>query len=105
MATVTSSKIRKPQSVRFLYKNPAVEGRTGKLESRSVTLTVDNIEVELHSLVAVAKELKLTPMRVLQLVKERQLEAHRIGRDWFVLDQDLRNFKARRQRAEMEKKR
>ena len=90
---------RKAKSVTVIYENPAVEGRTGKLASRSVTLTVDGREVTLHSLVGVAKQLDLSPMRVLQLVKEHQLTAHRVGRDWFVLDQDLIHFKAeRRQR-------
>ena len=94
---------RKARSVTFIYENPAVEGRTGKLASRSVTLTVDGREVKLHSLVAVAKELDLTPMRVLQLVKERQLAAHRVGRDWVVLDQDLRQFKAQRRQSKRER--
>lgn len=78
------------------YENPAVEGRTGKLRSRAVILRAAvlgrKVEIKVHALGSVARHLGCTPSRVLQLVKSHKLKGYRLGRDWFVLDEDFRDF-------------
>jgi len=41
----------------------------------------------------VAQKLNLTPSRVRQLIMAGRLPAEKIGRDLFVKEQDLKNFK------------
>ena len=89
----------KSVTIAALRRNPAVEGRTGKLQSPSLILMIDDeVDVELFTLLGAGQELRVTPMRVLQLIREHQLKALRIGRDWFVLKQDLQAFKKVRSR-------
>lgn len=91
--------IRHPH-VRVRHTNPAVQGRTGKLSTGTITLEVGGRdEVIFHTLSAVAKKLGRTPARVSQLINSGELRANRWGRDLFVLDQDLREFVNRQSSA------
>ena len=63
----------------------------------------DDTYLELLTIPAVAQELKLTTPRVLQLIRDRQLEAHRLGRIWVVLEQDLHAFVERKREEFAEK--
>jgi len=47
----------------------------------------------LKTLPEVAQKLRLTRVRVWQLVQSGSLPAEKIGRDWFVKEDDLKNFK------------
>jgi len=92
---VTMRKKRKPKTVQVMYKNPARSGRTGKLQSRSMILVVDNKEVEIHSLLGAAQILECSSVHVLQLIQAGELRAHRISRDWLILGSDLEEFRIR----------
>jgi excisionase family DNA binding protein len=92
---VTMVKKRKPKIVRVIYKNPAESGRTGKLRSRSMTVVIDDTEVEIHSLLGAAQILECSSVHVLHLIQARELKAHRIGRDWLILGSDLEEFRSR----------
>jgi excisionase family DNA binding protein len=93
---VTMRKKRKPKVVKVMYKNPAGSGRTGKVQSRSMTLMIDNMEIEMHSLIGAAQILGCSSVHVLQLIQAEELKAHRIGRDWLILGSDLDEFRTRR---------
>ena len=43
--------------------------------------------------IQVAKKLKITTARVRQLILANRLPAQKIGRDWFIKEQDLLNYK------------
>ena len=62
-------KARKPKVVKVMYRNPAGSGRTGKVQSRSMTLVIDNTEVEIHSLIGAARIL-LSSWEVTAFVSE-----------------------------------
>ena len=100
---VTMRKTRKPKVVKVMYKNPAGSGRTGKLRSRSMTLVIDNTEVEIHSLLGAAQILGCSSVHVLQLIQAGELKAHRIGRDWLIFGPDLEEFRTRRREVIIEK--
>jgi excisionase family DNA binding protein len=92
---VTMRKRRKPKIVQVMYNNPAGSGRTGKLQSRSMTLVIDNAEVEIHSLLGAAQILECSSVHVLHLIQASELKAHRIGRDWLIFGSDLEDFRIR----------
>jgi excisionase family DNA binding protein len=100
---VKMAKKRKPRIVQVMYKNPAGSGRTGKLQSRSMTIVIDDTEVEIHSLLGAAQILECSSVHVLQLIQAGELRAHRIGRDWLILGSDLEDFRIR-QREFIKKK-
>jgi excisionase family DNA binding protein len=93
---VKVQKARKPKVVKVMYRNPAGSGRTGKVQSRSMTLVIDNTEVEIHSLIGAAQILGCSSVHVLQLIQAGELKAHRIGRDWLILGSNLDEFRIRR---------
>jgi excisionase family DNA binding protein len=100
---VTKGKKRKAKIVQVVYKNPAGSGRTGKLRSRSMTVVIDNTEVEIHSLLGAAQILRCTSVHILQLIQAGELKAHRIGRDWLIFGPHLEEFRARRREVIIEK--
>jgi excisionase family DNA binding protein len=100
---VTMRKRRKPKIVQVMYKNPAGSGRTGKLQSRSMTLAIDNTEVEIHSLLGAAQILECSSVHVLQLIQAGELKAHKIGRDWLIFGPHLEEFRTKRRAAIMER--
>lgn len=81
------SKTRRPARVRVIYKNPALQGRTGRFRTRTIWLPDHGISI--HSVLGVADVLKCTPVRVLQLIQEGKLRAHRMGKEWIVFGPDL----------------
>jgi len=83
---------RPAKHVRVLYHNPSVPTRSGKLAAPSVTFDVDGRSFDVHTVYGVAKILRRSPARVQQLLETQKLAGHRIGRDWLVLDLDLRRF-------------
>jgi hypothetical protein len=68
-----------------------------------MTVYVGRRPLVIHSLIGAARELKCTPVRVLQLLKQGQLVGHRLGKDWLVLGPDLEEYK-KRQRARLRKR-
>ena len=92
MPRIQAAHGREPKCVMVLHSNPAIPGRTGHLHTGSITLRVDGIDVALHSVLAVAKRLRITSMRVLQLIQTGRLKAHRFSRDWFVLEKELQDY-------------
>ncbi len=94
--TVIMRKTRKPKVVKVMYKNPAGSGRTGRVQSRSMTLVIDNREVEIHTLIGAAQILGCSSVHVLQLIQAEELKAYRIGRDWLIFGPDLDDFRTRR---------
>ena len=73
-------------------RNPTTLEAVRDAQSRLVMELPNNARLQLLTIPAVANQLKLTPPRVLQLIRDRQLEAHRLGRIWVVLEQDLLSF-------------
>ena len=62
----------------------------------------NNTNLAILTIPAVADGLKLTAPRVLQLIRDRQLKAWRLGRIW-VLEKDLHSF-VERKREEFAKR-
>ena len=58
----------------------------------------DSTRLEILTVQAVADLLKLTTPRVLQLIRDRQLQAWQLGRIWVVLEQDLHSFVERKRK-------
>lgn len=94
---------REPRNVRVLYRNPAVRTRSGKLTHGSVTFEVDGRRFEVHTVYGVAAILGRSAPRVQQLIESEKLPGYRVGRDWLVLDRDLRRF-IRTERAKVRKR-
>ena len=85
-------RMREARTVRVSFRNPGVRTRAGKLRAGSVIFEVDGREFEVHTVYGVAKILCRSAVRVQQLLEARKLRGYRIGRDWLVLDLDLRGF-------------
>ncbi len=100
MALVSRRKVREARSVRVVYENPLTVARRGNLTAGTVRLIADNVLVTLHTVYGAAKRLRRSAVRVQQLIEDKQLRAHKFGRDWLILDADLKNFPDRSQRAE-----
>lgn len=93
MAFVSKCKVREARSVRVTYENPMAVARRGKLTPGTVNLTTDNnVLVKLHTIYGAAKRLRRSAVRVQQLIEDKQLRAYKFGRDWLILDVDLKDF-------------
>jgi hypothetical protein len=92
MPEVTTVKTHPAKTVAVVYRNPGVRTRTGKLRAGSVIFVVDGREFEVHTVYGAAKTLGRSAVRVQQLLEARKLRGYRVGRDWLVLDLDLRRF-------------
>ncbi len=92
MPFVSKHKVREARSVRVTYENPMVVARRGNLTPPTVNLTADNLLVKLHTVYGAAKRLRRSAVRVQQLIEGKQLRAYKFGRDWLILDTDLKNF-------------
>ena len=92
MPFVCKRKVREARSVRVAYENPMAVARGGNLTPGTVNLTADNVLVKLHTVYGAAKRLRRSAVRVQQLIEDKQLRAHKFGRDWLILDADLKNF-------------
>lgn len=80
--------------VRVSYRNHA-RTRAGKRKPGTVTFEIDGeIVFRLHTVYGAAKELGLSAVRIQQLLETGKVRGYRIGRDWLVLDLDLRKFVA-----------
>jgi excisionase family DNA binding protein len=83
---------REARQVRVLYRNPTVRTRSGKLAPGSVIFEVDGRRFEVHTVYGAAEILGRSVPRVQQLLESGKLPGYRVGRDWIVLDLDLRRF-------------
>jgi hypothetical protein len=83
---------REARHVRVLYHNPAVRTRSGKLANGSITFQVDGRQFQVHTVYGAASILGRSAPRVQQLLETEKLSGYRLGRDWLVLDIDLRRF-------------
>lgn len=83
---------REARQVRVFYRNPAVRTRSGKLANGSVIFEVDGRRLEVHTVYGAAEILGRSVARVQQLLESEKLCGYRVGRDWLVLDIDLRRF-------------
>lgn len=83
---------REAKHVRLIYRNPQVRTRAGKLARGSVTFDVDGKEFTLHTVYGAAATLGRSFTFVQHLLESGKLRGHRLGRDWLVLDADLRSF-------------
>ncbi|MCI0721651.1 MAG: helix-turn-helix domain-containing protein [Acidobacteria bacterium] len=79
--------MRRATPVRVVYMNPALYGRTGGLRTRVIRLPDHGLSI--YGVLGVAEALKCTPVRVLQLIHEQKLKAHRVGQEWIVFGPDL----------------
>ena len=95
--------LRDSVNVRIRYKNPAVKTRAGKIATGSVVFEVEGHRFEVHTVYGVAQILARSAPRVHQLLEAEKLRGYRIGRDWVVLDVDLRRF-IKEQRARVRKR-
>jgi len=77
-------------------RNPTTREAVREAESVLHMDLPNNTRLEILTIQAVADLLKLTAPRVLQLIRDRQLKAWRLGRIWVVLEQDLHAFVARK---------
>lgn len=80
-------KRRRPVAVRYIRKNPAPPVTAGT--QREMTIKLPDYNLTIHSVLGVANILECTPVRVLQLIRERKLPAHRVGKEWIVFGPDL----------------
>lgn len=92
MPLVSRPKVREARSVRVAFENPLMEARRGNLTAGTVSLTADNVLVTLHTVYGAARRLRRSAVRVQQLIGDKQLRAYKIGRDWLILDVDLKSF-------------
>ncbi len=92
MATIRKVRAHDPRSVRVTYQNPAVPTRGGKLAPGTVIFQADDVRLVLHTVYGAARMLHRSAVRVQQLIEKGHLKAHRLGRDWLILDLDLREF-------------
>ncbi len=98
-------KERRMARVKVVRRNPNPTTREAVRRAQSV-LRVDlpnNTILRILTIQAVADRLNLTAPRVLQLIRDRQLQAWRLGRIWVVLEQDLHSF-VERKREEFAKR-
>ena len=84
--------VQEATEVRVLYRNPAIRTRRGKLANGSVTFEVDGRRFEIHTVYGAARTLGRSAVRIQQLLESEKLRGYRVGRDWVVLDIDLRRF-------------
>ncbi|MBI3668753.1 MAG: helix-turn-helix domain-containing protein [Acidobacteria bacterium] len=103
MPIVKKTTIREARWVHVFYRNPAVRTRAGKLVPGSVIFEVDGRRFEVHTVYGAAKTLGRSAVRVQKLLEDGKLRGYRIGRDWLVLDVDLRHF-IREQGAKVRKR-
>lgn len=92
MANIRKLRVHNPRSVRVLYENPRVLTRSGKLAPGTVIFEAAHVRLVLHTVYGAARILHRSAVRVQQLIEKGQLEAHMLGRDWLILDLDLRRF-------------
>ena len=100
MPEIHRVKDREARWVRIEYENPAVVTRGGKLKSGTIHLCAEHLWVILHTVYGAARILRRSPVRVQQLCDRGQLRAFKIGRDWIILDNELKKF-IRAQRAQI----
>ncbi len=103
MLTVQKVRFHEPRSVRVSYKNPGVITRGGKFRPGTLIFEAARVRLVLHTIYGAASVLHRSSVRVQQLIEKRQLKAHRLGRDWLILDSDLREFIAS-QRSKLQKR-
>ncbi len=92
MPLVPKQKVREARSVQVAYENPLMVARRGNLTAGTVRLIADNVLVKLHTVYGAAKRLRRSAVRVQQLIGDGQLRAYKFGRDWLILDADLKDF-------------
>jgi excisionase family DNA binding protein len=100
---VVPTKTREAKTVRVFFRNPEVRTRAGKLRAGSVIFEVDGRQFEVHTVYGAAKTLGRSAVRVQQLLEARKLRGYRVGRDWLVLDLDLRRF-IKQERRKLQKR-
>ncbi len=92
MPTFQRARFHEPRSVRVFYKNPRVITRGGKFRPGTLIFEAARVRLVLHTIYGAASLLHRSAVRVQQLIEKGQLKAHRLGRDWLILDSDLREF-------------
>jgi hypothetical protein len=78
------------------YTNPAT-AQSRRIDGQTLRFSIAGNEFEILGLPAVARWLKCTQARAIQLVTEGKLRGHRFGRVWIVMESDLdKHVQARR---------
>ena len=100
---VSVVRTRPAKRVSVAFRNPGVRTRAGKPRAGTVVFVVDDREFEVHTVYGAAQVLGRSAVRVQQLLERGKLRGYRVGRDWLVLDLDLRRF-IKQERAKVRKR-